>query len=63
MKTIEKIVDELTADNLEERKSCIKNHILLMKYGMEHHELKEMTEILKVGSRSRSIEKRCSGVT
>ncbi|AIY77016.1 hypothetical protein COL11_11890 [Bacillus anthracis] len=49
MKTIEKIVDELTADNLEERKALLKNHILLMKYGMEHHELKEeeMTEILK----------------
>lgn len=49
MKTIEKIVDELTTDNLEEGKALLKNHILLMKYGMEHHELKEeeMTEISK----------------
>ncbi len=48
MKSIEQIVDELTADNLEEGKSLLKNHILLMKYGMEHHELneEEMTEIL-----------------
>ena len=48
MKTIEKIVDELTADNLEERKALLKNHILLMKYGMEHHELKE-EEIIPAG--------------
>ncbi|MES9664087.1 hypothetical protein COK06_16240 [Bacillus cereus] len=49
MKSIEKIVDSLTADNLEEGKALLKNHILLMKYGMEHHELKEeeMTKILK----------------
>ncbi|MGN4446903.1 hypothetical protein ACTFOB_18615 [Bacillus cereus group sp. MYBK79-1] len=49
MKSIEQIVDSLTADNLEEGKSLLKNHILLMKYGMEHHELKEeeMTEVLK----------------
>ena len=40
MKTIEKIVDELTADNLEERKAVLKIIFLLMKYGMEHHELK-----------------------
>ncbi|WP_270606287.1 hypothetical protein [Bacillus mobilis] len=36
MKSIEQIVDSLTADNLEEGKSLLKNHILLMKYGMEH---------------------------
>ncbi|QIW21693.1 hypothetical protein [Bacillus thuringiensis] len=49
MKSIEQIVDSLTPDNLEEGKSLLKNHILLMKYGMEHHELKEeeMTEVLK----------------
>ncbi len=49
MKSIEQIVDSLTADNLEEGKSLLKNHILLMKYGMEHHELREeeMTEVLK----------------
>ncbi|KAB2450852.1 hypothetical protein F8160_02700 [Bacillus sp. CH126_4D] len=49
MKSIEQIVDSLTADNFEEGKSLLKNHILLMKYGMEHHELKEeeMTEVLK----------------
>ncbi|OSX97432.1 hypothetical protein BTJ45_05922 [Bacillus mycoides] len=49
MTSIEKIVDSLTADNLEEGKALLKNHILLMKYGMEHHELKEeeMTKILQ----------------
>ncbi|WP_165616078.1 hypothetical protein [Bacillus proteolyticus] len=41
MKSIEKMVDSLTADNLEEGKVVLKNHILLMKYGMEHYELKE----------------------
>jgi hypothetical protein len=49
MKSIGEIVDSLTPDNLEEGKSLLKKHILLMKYGMEHHELKEeeMTEVLR----------------
>ncbi|PFJ15390.1 hypothetical protein COD67_11995 [Bacillus cereus] len=50
MKSIEQIVDSLTLGNLEEGKALLKKHILLMKYGMEHDELKEeeMNKILNL---------------